>query len=133
MDKPLPKSVLIVDDEAHVRLYIRMLLKNMGVEHFIEGGNGKEGIELYREHRPDLALFDINMPVLDGLSALKEVMEEDPDACVIMMTAEATRQAVEESGGCGAVEFIRKDTPRAAIQEILEELFEEIYGEENAE
>ena len=113
MEKSLPQSVLIVDDEAHVRLYIRMLLKNMGIEQFVEGGNGKEGVELYREYRPDLALFDINMPILDGLSALKEILGEDPKAKVIMMTAEATRQAVEISGETGAVQFIRKDTPKA--------------------
>lgn len=130
MEKSLPKSVLIVDDEAHVRLYIRMLLKNMGIEQFIEGGNGKEGIELYREYRPDLAIFDINMPILDGLSALKEIMAENPEANVIMMTAEATRQAVEVSGETGAVQFIRKDTPRDEIQAIFVDLFEDLFGEE---
>ena len=130
MEKPLPQSVLIVDDEAHVRLYIRMLLKNMGIEQFIEGGNGREGFELYREYRPELTLLDINMPVMDGLEALEAILEEDEDAVVVMMTAEATRQAVETSGKIGALQFIRKDTPREEIQGILGNLFEEIYGEE---
>lgn len=130
MDNALPQSVLIVDDEAHVRLYIRMLLKSMGIEQFIEGGNGREGIQLYREYRPDIAMFDINMPIMDGLSALKEIMAEDPDANIIIMTAEATRQAVEISGETGAVQFIRKDTPKADIQVILSDLFQDLFGEE---
>lgn len=129
MDKALPQSVLIVDDEAHVRLYLRMLLKNMGIQQFVEGGNGREGVELYREYRPDLALFDINMPIMNGLEALKEILAEDEDANIVMMTAEATRQAVEASGKLGALQFIRKDTPREDIQAILETLFEELYGE----
>lgn len=133
MQKALPQSVLIVDDEAHVRLYIRMLLKNMGIEQFVEGGNGREGVELYREYRPDLTLLDINMPVMGGLDALKTILDEDEDANVVMMTAEATRQAVENSGRIGAQQFIRKDTPREEIQAILGSLFEELYGEEDDE
>ncbi len=129
MEKALPQSVLIVDDEAHVRLYLRMLLKNMGVEQFVEGGNGREGVELYREYKPDLTLLDINMPIMSGLEALEAIVEEDPDALVVMMTAEATRQAVESSGQIGAVQFVRKDTPRDEIQEILGALFEELYGD----
>jgi two-component system, chemotaxis family, chemotaxis protein CheY len=133
MHKPLPQSVLIVDDEAHVRLYIRMLLRNMGIEQFVEGGNGREGVELYREYRPDLTLLDINMPIMDGLEALETILSEDPEAMVVMMTAEATRQAVENSGQIGALQFIRKDTPREQIQAILANLFEEVFGEEVAE
>lgn len=129
MDKALPQSVLIVDDEAHVRLYLRMLLKAMGVEQFIEAGNGREGLELYRDYRPDLTLLDINMPIMSGLEALEAIVSEDPDALVVMMTAEATRQAVESSGKIGATEFIRKDTPREEIQQILGELFEELFGD----
>ena len=133
MHKALPQSVLIVDDEAHVRLYIRMLLKSMGIEQFVEGGNGREGIQLYREYRPDLTLLDINMPVMGGLEALEQILDEDDEANVVMMTAEATRQAVEISGQLGAQQFIRKDTPREEIQAILGELFEELFGEEDDE
>ena len=113
-----------------MRLYLRMLLKNMGIEQFVEGGNGREGYELYCEYRPDLTLLDINMPIMDGLEALEAILGEDEDAVVVMMTAEATRQAVETSGKIGAQQFIRKDTPREVIQGILETLFEELYGEE---
>lgn len=129
METPLPHSVLIVDDEAHVRLYLRMLLKNMGVERFIEAGNGREGVELFLQYRPELTLLDINMPIMDGLEALQAILEHDDEALVVMMTAEATRQAVESSGEIGAVQFVRKDTPRDQIQGILAGLFEELFGE----
>ncbi|MFP4281844.1 MAG: response regulator transcription factor [Opitutales bacterium] len=130
MEKALPQSVLIIDDEAHVRSYLGMLLRAMGVVQFIEAGNGEEGVALYREYRPALTLLDINMPVMDGIEALELILQEDEDAAVVMMTAEATRQAVETSGRLGAVHFLRKDTPRVEIQRLLGELFVELFGEE---
>lgn len=125
-----PHSVLIVDDEPHVRTYIRLMLKQLGVSLFFEAENGRQGVEKYRETQPDLVLLDINMPVMDGLAALDAIQAADPDAVCVMLTAEATRQAVERSGKLGAVHFIRKDTPKSALQKILSDLFTDLYEDE---
>lgn len=125
-----PRTVLIIDDEPHVRTFIRLLLKQMGVPAFFEASNGREGVELYQLHRPDFVLMDINMPVMDGLETLRLIQEFDEEALCVMMTAEATRNAVEASGRLGALQFIRKDTPKEQIKGILEELFAEFFGED---
>ncbi len=128
-----PETVLIIDDEPHVRTFIRILLKQMGVTQFFEAPNGREGVELYKLHKPDFVLMDINMPVMNGLETLKQIQEHDEEALCVMMTAEATRSAVETSGKLGALQFIRKDTPKEQIQKILGELFEEFFGEDEGE
>lgn len=125
-----PRTVLIIDDEPHVRTFIRMLLKQMGVPQFFEASNGRDGIELYKLHKPEFVLMDINMPVMDGLQTLRAIQEYDDEALCVMMTAEATRNAVETSGQLGALQFIRKDTPKDQIRLILEEVFSEFFGEE---
>lgn len=127
----IPKSVLIVDDETHVRTFLRMLLKQMGATLFLEASNGKDGVSLYDQHRPDLVLLDINMPVKNGLDALDEILALDEDAVCVMMTAEATRDAVERAGDLGACQFIRKDTSKDTIQGILRELFTELSEDED--
>lgn len=107
-----------------------MLLKQMGSRHFYEAANGRDGITLYQEHRPDFVLLDINMPIMNGLEALKGILDFDEEAICVMMTAEATRDAVETSGAIGASQFIRKDTSKDTIQSILRELFADLSEDE---
>ncbi len=122
-----PKSVLLVDDEAHIRLYLKAILKRLGVETFFEADDGAPAIEIYRREKPDLVLLDINMPNMDGLAALPKIVEIDPDAVVIMLTAQASRKAVEKSGEEGASYYIRKDTLREEMIEIFKDVFSQIW------
>jgi DNA-binding NarL/FixJ family response regulator len=126
----IPDTVIVADDEAHVRMYVRLILKQMGVSNIIEASNAKEAIELYRHHMPDLALFDINMPGMTGIEALPKILEIDEDAVVVMLTGQASRQLVEESEKAGAAYYIRKDMPRETVMELLQNLFDEIFEED---
>jgi two-component system, chemotaxis family, chemotaxis protein CheY len=123
-------KVLVVDDEEHVRkflgLILRQTLPNVVVS---EAANGEEAVARYQQDRPSLVLMDVNMPIRDGISALREICTLNPDAVVVMMTSLANRQTVEETMQLGATYYFRKDTPRAemctVIKEIVSQNFEE--------
>jgi len=125
----VPHKALLVDDEPHVRMYVKLILAGLGVDEIIEAKNGLQGLEAYAEHRPDLVVLDVNMPEMDGLTALSKLQEADPDAVVIMMTSLASRDVVETAAKSGAVEYIRKDLPRSEVTELFRRAFEELFDE----
>lgn len=122
-----PDSALIVDDEAHLRTYFKLILKQIGFSVLHEAENGQEGIDKYKEHQPDLVLMDVNMPIMEGMEALKEIIDFDDEAVVVMTTSVASRQAVEMSVELGASHYIRKDTRKEEIAEILNNLIKDIW------
>ena len=123
-----PKTALIVDDEPHIRIFIKLVLKEVGFTEFFEAKNGQEGIDQYKLRKPDIVLMDVNMPVKEGLVALQEMIDFDEKAVIIMMTSVASRHAVETSVEIGASHYIRKDTPKEAMVTMLKELVDEIWG-----
>ncbi|MBD3107362.1 response regulator [Bacillus sp. AGMB 02131] len=100
--------VLIVDDAK----FMRMTLSNIFIkaEHNIvgEAENGRQAIEMYREHQPDLVTMDITMPEMSGLEAVKEIRKEFPDAKIIMCSAMGQQKMVVEAIEAGAKDFIVK-------------------------
>lgn len=103
------KGILIVDDS----LFMRRILKNILIEAnysvIIEAANGIEAIEKYKIFLPELVLMDITMPELNGIEALKEIINFNPGAKVIMCTALGGQKAViQESIKTGAIDFIVK-------------------------
>ena len=84
--------ILIVDDSRTSRRMLTNILERFGHEVVGEAKNGEEGIEKYRELKPDIVTLDITMPVMDGLGALDLIMEEDPMANVIMVTAAGQKE-----------------------------------------
>ncbi len=112
-------KILIVDDEPHIRKYLSIIAKKIGSPTLIEAGNGLEALALYDQHRPDLVFLDVNMPLMDGLEALSQLLIRHPDARVVMLTSVATRNVVHRSLDLGAVDFLRKDISREAIDEAL--------------
>ena len=82
-DMSRPKTALIVDDEAHLRVYIKLILKQLGFIEFYEAKNGQEAIEMYERWAPDITMMDVNMPVKEGMEALEEIMQIDSEAVVV--------------------------------------------------
>lgn len=111
-------------------MYMKLILRQLGVQVYHEATNGRECLRLYAEKHPDFVLMDINMPGMDGIETLEELLKRDPDAVVIMLTAQASRNMVERSGQAGAVQYIRKDTSKEEMKEILEETFDDIFEED---
>ncbi len=124
-----PTTALIVDDEAHLRAYLKLILKQLGFERIYEAGNGQEGIDLYKRWKPELVLMDVNMPVKEGIEALKEIVEFDEDAIVVMASSVASRQAVENSLEYGAAYYLRKDMKKDEVLDSLHKLIEDIWGD----
>ncbi len=102
----LPK-VLVVDDAAFVRAKQTKLLAEHGyvVE---EAANGAEAVEKYKTAEPDLVLMDVTMPLMDGITALKQIRQADASAKVIMCTALGQQAMVLEAIRAGAKDFIVK-------------------------
>jgi len=111
-----PRTILLTDDEPHIRKFIGLVLSQFKNPTIFEAVNGAEAVELYKRHKPDLVLLDVNMPVMDGVQALGLIREFDPEALVIMLTSLTNRQTVEECARLGAIDYIRKDTPREELQ-----------------
>ncbi len=123
-------TVLIVDDEPHIRKYIGLILRKLGNPTVLEAANGEEAITAFTEHQPDLVLMDVNMPIMDGIQALERISAVNPDAIVVMLTSLATRHVVERCLELGAVNFVRKDTPKEAMAKVLGETIQDHFGEE---
>jgi two-component system chemotaxis response regulator CheY len=123
-----PETALIVDDEKHLRLYLRLILSQLGLTTIVEASNGREGIERYKAVKPDLVLMDVNMPVVEGIEALREIVDLDADAVVVMVSSMATRQVVEDSVKQGATYYIRKDSSKDEIIQIIRNLIQDIWG-----
>ncbi len=122
-----PTTALIVDDEAHLRAYLKLILKQLGFERIYEATNGQEGIDLYKRWKPELVLMDVNMPIKEGLEALQEIIEFDDEAVVVMASSVASRQAVETSVGLGASYYLRKDMKKEEVVDSLNKLIEDIW------
>jgi two-component system chemotaxis response regulator CheY len=114
-------TILLVDDEAHIRKYVSLILKQLGAPKVIEAGNGEEAIVSYQTQKPDLVLLDISMPLMNGLETLKKLKEIDPESVVIMLTSMVNRQSIDEALAFGAANYIRKDTPKEEIAQAIKE------------
>lgn len=101
-------KILIVDDAAFMRMMIKDTLKKNGYENFIESADGEQAVQAYKAEKPDLVIMDITMPNKNGLEALKEIREIDPDAKIVMCSAMGQESMVVEAIRHGAKDFIVK-------------------------
>ena len=109
--------VLLADDESHVRLFIKTIISSMGCQVVGEATNGKEAIELFDQTTPDLVLLDINMPVMDGIAALKALRAKSEKVAIVMITSLASADIVEQCLDAGANYHLRKDLPVAELKQ----------------
>jgi two-component system chemotaxis response regulator CheY len=101
-------KILVVDDAIFMRSMIRDIFARPPFVIAGEAENGLEAVRLYKETRPDMTTMDIVMPVMDGITALKEIMKFDPQAKVIMCSALGQESLIAESIEAGAKDFIVK-------------------------
>ncbi|MEU6927931.1 response regulator transcription factor [Streptomyces sp. NPDC046385] len=108
--------VVIADDEPLIRAGIRMILtSDPEIEVVAEAANGREAVDLARAHAADVLLLDIQMPVLDGLSALPELRRSAPSTRVIVLTTFGERENVLRALEHGGAGFLLKDTAPAEL------------------
>lgn len=108
--------VVIADDEPLIRAGIRMILTSAtDIEVVAEGANGREAVELARSHAPDVVLLDIQMPVMDGLTALAELGRAVPGARALILTTFGERENVLRALSEGGAGFLLKDSAPAEL------------------
>ncbi|GLY30655.1 response regulator [Kineosporia sp. NBRC 101731] len=123
-DVPAPatskeRTVLVAEDEALIRLDIVEMLRENGFNVVAEAGNGEEAVQLATEHRPDLVVMDIKMPVLDGISAAERIVSARI-APVVLLTAFSQRELVERARDAGAMAYVVKPFTAADLVPALE-------------
>ena len=115
----MPTRVLIAEDEAIIRLDLRETLEEEGYEVVAETGRGDDAVRLVREVEPDVAILDIKMPGLDGLSAAREISAERR-AAVLILTAFSQRELVEQARDAGAQAYLVKPFQRTELVPAVE-------------
>lgn len=99
--------IVVVEDESIIRMDLVETLRELGYLVVGEAGDGAAGIEVVRATNPDLVFMDVNMPVMDGITATRAIVGEDL-AAVVMVTAYAQRSVVDEAVAAGAAGYIVK-------------------------
>lgn len=112
-------EVMIVDDTAFMRMVMRGLMEQLGMEVVAEAGNGKEAVGLYEKWKPDLVTMDITMPEMDGIAAVQQIKRIDPKAKIIMCSAMGQRDMVLEALRCGAIDFVVKPLQKDRLEEAV--------------
>ena len=97
--------ILVAEDEALIRLDLVEMLTEAGYEVVAQATNGVEAIALAKEFKPDLAILDVKMPELDGISAAQEIIEISP---VLMLTAFSQKDLVERARDAGVMAYVVK-------------------------
>ena len=115
----MPTRVVIAEDEAIIRLDLKETLEEEGYVVVAETGRGDEAVQLVREHQPDIAILDIKMPGLDGLSAAREIAGERR-AAVLILTAFSQRDLIERARDAGALAYLVKPFQKADLLPALE-------------
>lgn len=115
----MPTRVVVAEDEAIIRMDLRELLGEEGYEVVAECGRGDEAVSLVREFRPDVALLDIKMPGMDGISAAREI-SADRLSAVVLVTAFSQRELIEESADAGVHAYVVKPFERHDLVPAIE-------------
>ena len=116
------KTVLVVDDAAFMRVTIKNMLEKNGFSVVGEAENGKVAVNKFHELSPDIVTMDITMPEMDGLAALKAIMQMNSSARIVMMTAMGQQGMVKEAVMAGAKGFIVKPFKEETVVSALAKL-----------
>ncbi|MEN9516660.1 MAG: hypothetical protein RL733_507 [Actinomycetota bacterium] len=98
-------KILVAEDETLIRMDLVEMLEEAGYEVVAQASNGEEAVALANEHKPDLAILDVKMPVLDGISAAEKIISVAP---VLMLTAFSQKELIERANDAGAMAYVVK-------------------------
>ena len=119
-------TAIIIDNDSQMHRLIASILKDIDCEVVGTGETGTDTLRLYRKHMPNLVLLDINTPQVNGMKTLKVLLEEYPNAHVVMLTELADTTVAEATTAAGAKGFLHKDSSpeylRVNIERVLNEL-----------
>ena len=113
-------KILICDDSILARSQMKDLLEGLGEFEVIEAKNGHEAVEAYKANKPAIAFLDIVMPEKNGIEAVKELVEFDKDAILIMASSIGNNKHLTAALDAGACDFIQKPVDEDHLREILD-------------
>ncbi len=125
MEKNDTISILYVEDQDDVRLFLSKILSRH-YSKVLLAENGKKGLELYKQHRPDIIISDIKMPVMDGLSMSSRIKEIDPEAKIILTTAHSDMEYFIQSIDIGISQYILKPIDREKLYGAIDACKEQV-------
>jgi len=114
-DPPPPRRVVVVDDTPDLRALLRIALERASYVVVGEAGDGQQGIEVVRQHRPDVVLLDLSMPVLDGLEALPTIRRLVPDGTIVVLSGFGPTTMSDRALARGADGYVQKGAPLRSI------------------
>lgn len=100
-------KIMVVDDAPFMRAVLKNILEKAGYE-VVEAGSGNEAVSIYPTEKPDIVTMDIVMPGMDGIESSRKILEQDPSARIIMVTALDSRDSLKEAIKIGIEDFIVK-------------------------
>lgn len=115
-------KALVVDDSSFMRTVLKDILLENGLSKVYEARDGKEAVEAYRKHRPDIVTMDIIMPGTNGLWAMKTILGIDPKAKIIVVTSIGQENIVEQAMKFGAKDYVKKPFEPTAIATVVDRL-----------
>ena len=113
-------TVLVCDDALFMRTMVRDILTQAGFTVVGEAGNGREAVEQYARLKPDLVTMDIIMPEMGGIDAVKKIVEQDPQARILMCSAMGQQALVLEAIQAGAKDFVVKPFQPSRVLEAVQ-------------
>ena len=113
-------KVLICDDSMFARKKMSMTIYALGISEIFEAADGEEAVAKYKEKRPDVVFMDIIMPKITGIDALKQIIEFDENAKIVMASSVGTQGHLKEALRAGAADFLQKPISDDDTRAILE-------------
>jgi len=118
-ESPTPRTVVVAEDEVLIRMDLAEMLGEEGYDVVGQAGDGATAVELVEQHRPDLVILDVKMPVLDGIAAAERIAAARI-APVVILTAFSQRDLVERARDAGAMAYLVKPFTRNDLVPAIE-------------
>lgn len=118
-------KILVCDDSVLARKNLAANLKKCGIENIIQVSDGQSAVDTYKAEHPDIIFLDVVMPVKDGITSLKEVMDFDSDAVAVMVSSVGTQMHIREAVRTGARDFLQKPATLEQIASIIDRVLRE--------
>jgi two-component system chemotaxis response regulator CheY len=116
-------NVMIVDDSLIIRKKLKKMLLELECSIVAQATNGREAVKLYEQYAPDLVTMDITMPLMDGISATKQINEKFPNANIVMITSHGQEDMVKDAIRYGAKGYVLKPITKEKLFTSIDKIF----------
>lgn len=119
----MKRTLLVIDDSPFVCKAVTKALEGTDYEVVANALNGRMGLDLYQEHKPDVVTLDVTMPIMDGLETAQKLHEMDPNVKIIMLSAMGDDTLITQAKEIGVKHFLTKPFRPETLQDKLAEVF----------